>query len=238
MRLDLYLVQNGLAPTRTRAANLIKLGGVSVNGRVVDKAAWDVSDGDSVTVTDKIEYASLGGLKLQRAIEQFAIEPRGRAVDIGAANGGFTHCLLAHGCEHVYAIDVGECALPAFLAEDARVTPMPRVNARTLTPDMLGGPVDFGTVDVSFISITYILPVLFGLLRAGGQAVVLVKPQFEVGPRGLTKTGIVKDARTRDAALTTVRRAAEALGFVVMGCCEVPRLFADKNIEYLLYLSK
>ena len=238
MRIDVYLVQKGLAPTRTRAANMIKLGGVFVNGRRVDKASYAVADSDAVTVTDVIEYASLGGLKLAKALSEFHISPRGRAVDIGASNGGFTHCLLLHGAQKVYAVDVGECALPDFLLQDARVVSMPKTNARALTTDNVEGPVDFGTVDVSFISVTYILPVLYDLLLAGGEAVVLVKPQFEVGPRFLTKTGVVRDAKARLGALERVKSSAVALGFTVVGSCEVPLLFEDKNVEYLLYLRK
>lgn len=238
MRIDVYLVQKGLAPTRTRAANMIKLGGVFVNGRRVDKASYDVADSDAVTVTDVIEYASLGGLKLAKALSEFHISPHGRAVDIGASNGGFTHCLLLHGAQKVYAVDVGECALPDFLLQDARVVSMPKTNARALTADNVEGPVDFGTVDVSFISVTYILPVLYDLLLPGGEAVVLVKPQFEVGPRFLTKTGVVRDAKARLGALERVKSSAVALGFTVVGSCEVPLLFEDKNVEYLLYLRK
>ena len=232
------MVTHTLAPTRTRAANLIKLGGVFVNGKPVDKPAYDVAEGDLVTVSDIIEYASLGGLKLERALTHFSIDVKGRAVDIGASNGGFTHCLLAHGASTVYAVDVGECALPDFLLADSRVVPMPKLNARDLTPAMLGGQVDFGTVDVSFISVTYLLPVLFDALSPSGQAVVLVKPQFEVGKKALTKSGVVKDEKTRLRALETVKAEARRLGFTVVGDCTVPLLFEDKNVEYLLYLKK
>jgi len=238
MRLDLYLVQHHLAPTRTRAANVIKLGGVTVNGKRVDKPAFDVAEGDAVVAHDVVEYASLGGLKLQKALDEFGIRLKGRAVDIGASNGGFTHCMLTRGIRHVYAVDVGECALPDFLRQDDRVTPMPKTNARTLTAEMLGGTVDFGTVDVSFISVCYLLPVLYAVLSAGAEAVVLVKPQFEVGAKNLTKTGVVKDEKTRRKALEKVQAEAASVGFSIMGTCAVPLLFADKNVEYLLYLRK
>lgn len=232
------MVTHSLAPTRTRAANMIKLGGVFVNGKPVDKPAYEVGEGDEVNATDIIEYASLGGLKLERALMTFAIEVKGRAVDIGASNGGFTHCLLTHGADRVYAVDVGECALPDFLLSDARVVPMPKTNARTLTANAIGGQVDFGTMDVSFISVTYLLPVLYDVLKSEGQAVVLVKPQFEVGRKGLTKSGVVKDEKTRLTVLETVKAEAERLGFEVAGICPVPLLFEDKNVEYLLYLKK
>ena len=238
MRLDLYLVTHALAPTRTRAANMIRLGGVFVNGKPVDKPSYDVADGDEVVASDVIEFASLGGLKLERAISEFGIEVHGRAVDIGASNGGFTHCLLMHGASKVYAVDVGECALPDWLRRDPRVVPLPKTNARALTVDMLEGTVDFGTVDVSFISVTYILPVLYEVLSESGRAVVLVKPQFEVGPKALSKSGVVREEKTRLRALSSVRDAAVRLGFEPLGTCTVPRLFEDKNVEYLLYLAK
>ena len=238
MRLDLYLVQQGLAPTRTRAANLIHLGGVTVNGIVVQKSAYIVGPTDTVQVTDVIEYASLGGLKLQHAIRTFGLSVGGLcAVDIGASNGGFCDCLLAHGAAKVYAVDVGPCALPPRLVQDSRVVPMPDTDARTLTPAMLGH-IDCATVDVSFISVTYILPTLYALLPSGAWAVVLVKPQFEVGPRALGKSGVVRDDALRQKAVDSVTRCAVGLGFEARGVQPVPLLFADKNIEYLLYLSR
>ena len=238
MRLDLYLVQQGFAPTRTRAANIIRLGGVTVDGRLVDKPAYDVATGADVVVRDVVEYASLGGLKLAHALQRFDLHPAGRAVDIGASNGGFTHCLLLHGAAHVYAVDVGECALPDYLAEDSRVTPMPRTNARNLTLGDVGGEVDWVVVDVSFISVRLLLPVVYRLLRQGGSAVILVKPQFEVGPSRLTKTGIVREEKYRLGALEDVCTDARTLGFAVHGHTPVPLLFADKNVEYLVYLRK
>ena len=239
MRLDLYLVDKGLAPSRTRAANLIRLGGVSVNGRVVNKVAYEVGVCDTVTVQDVIAYASLGGLKLDKAMQVFGLAAQGlRCVDIGASNGGFTDCLLAHGAACVYAVDVGPCALPRRLLEDHRVVPMPDTDARTLVPAMLQGEVQCGTVDVSFISVTHILPTLYSLLAQDAWAVVLVKPQFEVGPRALGKSGVVRDPRLRDKALQGVRDCALALGFAVVGVDTVPLLFEDKNIEFLLCLRK
>lgn len=238
MRLDLYLVEKGLAASRTRAANLIKLGGVTVDGKVVDKPAYEVASDDEVVFNDVIGFASLGGLKLEEAITRLSVPVRGVAVDIGASNGGFTDCLLRHGASHVYAVDVGECALPPELANDSRVTVMDNTNARTLTPADFPGALDMAVCDVSFISITLILPVIASLLKAGGHAVVLVKPQFEVGRKGLTKSGLVKDDKTRLLALKSVKACAESVGLKVAGECEVPKLFADKNVEYLLHLTK
>ncbi len=238
MRLDLYLVEQGFAPTRTRAAHLVKLGGVTVDGKPVDKPAFEVKEGAQVIVKDVIGFASLGGLKLEEAITRLSVPVEGIAVDIGASNGGFTDCLLRHGARHVYAVDVGECALPERLARHPQVTVMDNTNARTLTKASFDSPLDMAVCDVSFISITLILPVIADLLREGGHAVVLVKPQFEVGPKGLTKTGIVKDEKTRLKALSSVKQCAQALSFDIRGECAVPKLFEDKNVEYLLHLVK
>lgn len=234
-RLDVYLVQQGLVETRTRAANLIKLGGVSVDGQVVRKAAYDVAEEQQVAVDDKIGFASLGGLKLQKALATFALQVRGLAIDIGASNGGFTHCLLQAGADKVYAVDVGECALPDWLANDDRVVVLDKTNARSL-PELGLPPVDMVVADVSFISITLLLPVIAAALKSSGWAVVLVKPQFEVGKSGLTKTGLVKSEKLRQNALNNAIRRANGVGLRCCGTCEVPRLFADKNIEYLVYL--
>lgn len=238
MRLDLFLVQYKHVPTRTRATNLIKLGGVFVNGKAVTKPAFDVSEQDSIVVEDRIGFASLGGLKLQEALRVFAPCVQGIAVDIGASNGGFTHCLIEAGAERVYAVDVGECALPTFLVDDPRVVPLPRTNARELTPALFGGSVDMVVADVSFISLTLIVPVVAALLKKGGWAILLVKPQFEVGPSGLTKTGIVRNDALRKKAVERVESSAMQVGLTPLGITPVPALFEDKNIEYLLYLAK
>ncbi|MBO4535305.1 MAG: TlyA family RNA methyltransferase, partial [Clostridia bacterium] len=185
-----------------------------------------------------IGFASLGGLKLEEAITRLSVPVEGVAVDIGASNGGFTDCLLRHGAERVYAVDVGECALPTELRADPRVVVMDDTNARDLKVKDFPSPMDTAVCDVSFISLTLILPVIADLLKEGGHAVVLVKPQFEVGKQGLTKSGVVKDERTRLKALAKVKSCAESLGLKVHGECPVPKLFEDKNVEYLLHLVK
>lgn len=238
MRLDLFLVQQGLAPTRTRADNLIRLGGVTVDGKVVCKPAFSVDETHQVEVNDVIAYASLGGLKLAKALEVFSLRPTGVAVDIGASNGGFTDCLLQAGASKVFAVDVGEYALPPSLLADPRVVAMPHTDARSLSTAVLGGLADCATVDVSFISLTYILPTLYAILKEGAWAMALVKPQFEVGPKALGKSGVVRDEKKRKQALDKVQTCATQLGFRVRGVDTVPLLFADKNIEYLLHLTK
>ena len=236
MRLDVYLVETGRVESRTRASHLIKMGGVCVDGRPITKPSYEVGEGATVEVTDLIGYASLGGLKLKQAIDKFSLSVCGRCVDIGASNGGFTHCLLSHGANEVYAVDVGECALPDYLRQDERVRVLDRTNARDLTPDMVGGLADIVVADVSFISITYLLPTIASILSPDGYAVVLVKPQFEVGPKALGKSGVVRDPKLRSAAVDKVISCAAACGLIRRGLCEVPLIFEDKNVEYLLLL--
>lgn len=236
MRLDTYLFEKGLASSRTRASNLIKLGGVKVNGKVVEKTSFDVSDSDNIEVNDIIGYCSLGGLKLKKALSAFDIKPSGVCIDLGASNGGFVQCLLEEGGELVYAVDIGDCALPQELVADKRVVVMDRTNARNVPLDE--EIADFISADLSFISITLILPEIKRLLKKGGLAVVLVKPQFEVGRAGLTKTGIVKSEKLSLRALENVKSKCIELGLNPIRHTEIPLLFDNKNIEYLLLISK
>ncbi len=238
MRLDLYLVANKLANTRSRAWNLIRLGAVCVNGIAADKPSREIKPQDTVEVIDAIKYSSLGGLKLERAIKRFNIQVYGTAIDIGASNGGFTDCLLRHGAQRVYAVDVGECALPAPLRNDSRVTIMDNVNARELLPKDFPNKVDLITIDVSFISLALILPPAALLLKDKGALVALIKPQFEVGRKHLTKSGIVKSAKARAEAVSKVNTIAIESGLTPLGLSEAPILFAEKNIEYLAYFVK
>jgi len=238
MRLDLFLVAKGFAPSRTRALNLIKLNAVTVDGKPALKPSAEVDENSVIEISDKIKYSSLGGLKLEKAIGEFGIEVSGAAIDIGASNGGFTDCLLSHGAEKVYAVDVGSCALPIRLAKDPRVIVMDNTNAKLLTPSDFPALADIITIDVSFISILHILPVAKSLLSDTGSIIALVKPQFEAGRAALTKSGIVKDNKTRISALESVIESAKAFGLYAVKRCEAPVLFEDKNIEYLVLFKK
>lgn len=238
MRLDLFLAEKGYANTRTRAQNLIKLGAVKVNGAAINKPSYEVGEKDAVEVLDIIKYCSLGGLKLERAIEFFKIKLHGSAIDIGASNGGFTDCLLCHGISKVYAVDVGANALPDKLTQDPRVVIMDNTNARNLSPSDFAEKADFITIDVSFISLTLILPIALKLLKDDGRVIALVKPQFEVGRKNLTKNGVVKTVKAREDALKSVISAAANCGLQYLGSVEAPQLFEEKNIEYLALFSK
>lgn len=237
MRLDNYLVSELGVETRSKALNLIKMGRVKVNGLVADKAGLEVGS-KTVELLKKMEYPSMGAYKLIKALDEFDVSVKGVvACDIGASNGGFSSVLLERGAEKIYAVDVGECALPQELVEDKRVIVKDKTNARTLTAEILGEAVDFVTADVSFISLTSILQNISSILRVGGQAILLVKPQFEVGAKFLNKKGIVKDDKARENALKTVIESAESNGFTAISNVTAP-IYDNKNIEYLLYLTK
>lgn len=237
MRLDNYLVSELGVETRSKALNLIKMGRVKVNGLVADKAGLEVGS-KTVELLKKMEYPSMGAYKLIKALDEFNVSVKGVvACDIGASNGGFSSVLLERGAKKVYAVDVGDCALPQELVDDKRVIVKDKTNARTLTAEILGEAVDFVTADVSFISLTSILQNISSILRVGGQAILLVKPQFEVGAKFLNKKGIVKDDKARENALKTVIESAELNGFTAISNVTAP-IYDNKNIEYLLYLTK
>lgn len=236
MRLDIYLVSELGVETRSKALNLIKMGRVKVNGQVADKAGLDVGN-KVVELLSQMEYPSMGAYKLIKALDEFNISVDGAvACDIGASNGGFTAVLLERGASRIYAVDVGECALPQELITD-KVIVKDKTNARTLTADSLGEEVDFVTVDVSFISLTTILENISAVLKSGGQAILLVKPQFEVGAKFLNKKGIVKDIKARENALKNIINLAENSGLSAIANTTAP-IYENKNIEYLLYLKK
>lgn len=237
MRLDNYLVSELGVETRSKALNLIKMGRVKVNGLIADKAGLEVGN-KSVELLQKMEYPSMGAYKLIKAIDEFNVSVKGViACDIGASNGGFSAVLLERGVEKVYAVDVGECALPQELVDDSRVVIKDRTNARTLTAETLGEVVDFVTADVSFISLTSILQNISSILKVGGQAIILVKPQFEVGAKHLNKKGIVKDNKARENALKVVIESAKSYELTTLSYTTAP-IYENKNIEYLLNLTK
>lgn len=237
MRLDNYLVSELGVETRSKALNLIKMGRVKVNGLIADKAGLDVGN-KSVELLQKMEYPSMGAYKLIKALDEFNVSVKGVvACDIGASNGGFSAVLLERGAEKVYAVDVGECALPHELVDDSRVVIKDRTNARSLTAETLGEVVDFVTADVSFISLTSILQNISSILKVGGQAIILVKPQFEVGAKYLNKKGIVKDSKARENALKVVIESAKSNGLTALSYTTAP-IYENKNIEYLLNLTK
>jgi 23S rRNA (cytidine1920-2'-O)/16S rRNA (cytidine1409-2'-O)-methyltransferase len=239
-RLDLLLVERGLAESRTKAQALIMAGAVVVGEARVDKAGAQVDPEAPVRIKDgasPLRWVSRGAQKLLGALEAFPIDPRGKTcADLGASTGGFTDVLLQHGAARVYAVDVGYGQLHPRLRGDPRVVVRERENARLLTAAALGEAVDLVVGDLSFISLRLVLPAVRDLLKPGGLAVLLVKPQFEVGKGEVGKGGVVRDDAKRRAALEAVAEAARALGFEVLGHAESPIEGPAGNREWLLGL--
>ena len=242
MRLDVYLCETGLVPSRQRAKGLIEEGSVLVDGTVVTKPSFPISleERRSVTVEDRLPYVGRGGWKLEAALDAFGVDPSGMtAVDIGASTGGFTDCLLQKGAVRVFAVDAGENQLAQGLREDPRVVSIEHLNARTLSTEHLGGAtVELAVMDVSFISATYILPQIPAILSEGGRMICLIKPQFEVGRAALGKGGIVKDPAAYETAILRVLDCAAALGLSPCGLILSPIKGGDGNREFLAYLRK
>jgi len=236
-RLDLELVRRGLCDTRARAQALVLAGEVKVDGRVETKAGTRIGVDQRVELgADPLPYVSRGGLKLAHGLDAFAVNPAGRvAVDLGASTGGFTDCLLQRGAARVYAVDVGYGQIAWKLRQDPRVVVMERTNARHL--DRLPEPASLLVGDLSFISLALVLPAVRRLVTPGGDVVVLVKPQFEVGRERVGKGGLVSDPEARADALAAVRAAAASEGFQPLGEVESPLRGAKSgNVEYLLHL--
>jgi 23S rRNA (cytidine1920-2'-O)/16S rRNA (cytidine1409-2'-O)-methyltransferase len=234
-RLDRLMVERGLAESREKAQGLIMAGEVRVAGQKASKPGQTVADDAPVEVLARPPYVGRGGFKLAGALRHFAIDAAGKVcLDIGASTGGFTDALLQAGSARVHAVDVGSGQLDWKLRSDARVVVHDRVNARALTFEEIGEPVDLAVCDVSFISVTLILPAVVALLRPDGRMVILVKPQFEVGKGQVGKGGIVREPELHQAACERVGASARELGFTTT-IMESPILGAEGNKEFLLY---
>ncbi len=238
MRLDKALVAQGLCRSRTEAQTLLDAALISVNGRRGLKASAETPENAVLARHDTgPRFVSRGALKLEAAMAQFAINAGGKtALDVGASTGGFTECLLRRGISSVIAIDVGHGQMAAAVAADPRVQSREGVNARFLTSGDFPGPFDLVVADLSFISLTLVLPALAPLLAAKGDLICLVKPQFEVGAAHLGKGGIVRDPKARAEALERVAGAARALGLRERGRLTSPIEGSDGNVEFLLHL--
>lgn len=236
MRIDKYIQDKFNLKSRTYAENLIKTGSVLLRGKVVTKSSLDVGENDDIEIVNDENYASQGAYKLEKAFDDFSLDVNGKnCADIGCSNGGFTDCLLRHGAKHVLAVDVADCALDSKLLESGKVDFL-KANARELPKNLV--KVDFLCSDVSFISLKYVLQSMFDLLKNGGEAVVLVKPQFELDKSALTKSGIVTDEKLRKRAVESVKSYAISVGFEILDLSTSPIRYENKNVEYLLYLKK
>ena len=233
-RLDLLLVEQGLAESRQRAQRLIMAGEVSVDERIVDKPGIRVPVAAQVTVKSGLPYVSRGGFKLAAALDAFELDVRGWiGVDVGASTGGFTDCLLQRGAGRVYAIDVGYGQLAWKLQQDPRVVVMDRTNARHV--EHLPEAADLATIDVSFISLRLIIPAVTGWLRPGGSIVALIKPQFEAGREQVGKGGVVRDPRVHRAVLEDLANWAQSQGLGLTGLIRSPITGPKGNVEFLAH---
>ena len=243
LRLDMLLVDRGLAGSRERARALILAGNVRVDGQPATKAGTPVAaDADVTVALPDHPYVGRGGLKLAHALDVFAIAVEGRVgLDIGASTGGFTDVLLQRGAARVVALDVGHGQLDWKIRSDPRVEVVERMNARTLTPASLPGSLtafDVVTIDVSFISLRHILPVVPPLLRPGADIVALIKPQFEAGKAEVGKGGIIRDPAVHARVIEEIVAAADALGLVRFGLVDSPIAGMEGNLEFLLHLRQ
>ena len=239
-RLDILLVEKGLAGSRERAKRMIMAGEVLVDNQKVDKAGATVKPEAEIRLLgNDIPYVSRGGLKLEKAMKEFGVALIGRrCADIGASTGGFTDCMLQNGAVQVFAIDVGYGQLAWKLRTDERVVNMERTNIRNVTPEDIGTLLDFASIDVAFISLTKVLPVAFSLLTAEGELVALIKPQLEAGRELVGKKGVVRDPAVHENVIRRVTAFARELGFVAMALTFSPVKGPEGNIEYLIRLTK
>lgn len=239
-RLDVAVFEQGYAPSREKAKALIMAGIVYVNNQKVDKAGFELKEGDVLEVRGKtLQYVSRGGLKLEKAMQEFPITLEGKiCMDVGASTGGFTDCMLQNGAVKVYSVDVGYGQLAWKLRTDERVVNLERTNFRYATREQIPDEIDFASVDVSFISLKHILPNLNTLLAPDGQAVCLIKPQFEAGKEKVGKKGVVRDLNVHLEVVENVINLAVENGFSVMGLQFSPIKGPEGNIEYLIYINK
>jgi 23S rRNA (cytidine1920-2'-O)/16S rRNA (cytidine1409-2'-O)-methyltransferase len=238
-RIDVLLVERGLAETRQRAQALILAGQVQVNRQQAQKAGALVAADASIEVAgETLRYASRGGLKLEGALLDFGIDPDGRVcLDVGSSTGGFTDCLLQQGARRVYAVDVNVDQLAWKLQKDPRVVKVKR-NARYLNFDDIGAWVDLATIDLSFISVAKVLSAVRALVKPGGDLLVLVKPQFELDRKDVGKGGIVRDPALHEHAIARVRAAAESLGLRILGVQPSRLPGAGGNREFFLHARR
>ncbi|ULQ56116.1 TlyA family RNA methyltransferase [Flavihumibacter rivuli] len=240
LRLDKWLVQNGLVESREKARQMIEAGVVKVNGNVVTKPAFLVVESNTIVVTEKVlRYVSRGALKLEKAIRTFGLQLAEKVVlDIGASTGGFTDCSLQHGARKVFAIDVGTDQLHPSLRSDDRIRYWEQLHIKDLKPGDLGEPVDLIVIDVSFISLTLVFPYLDQFLQPDGKIIALIKPQFEVGPKVHLKGGIVKDRKLRKQAVLDVMKSAASFGFYLQDIVPTDADPSVKNVEYMAMFDR
>lgn len=239
-RLDVVLVEKGLQESRERAKAVIMSGIVYVDNQKADKAGMPVEEDANIEVRgNSLQYVSRGGLKLEKAITSFPIDLKGKTcMDVGASTGGFTDCMLQNGANKVYAVDVGYGQFAWKLRCDERVVCLERHNIRYITHKQIPEKIDFSSIDVSFISLKLVLPVVYSLLNDYGEAVALIKPQFEAGREKVGKKGVVREPETHLEVIEKIIDFAQSINFFVSGLDFSPIRGPEGNIEYLIYLTK
>ena len=239
MRLDVYLVENGYYKSREKASDAIKKGIIMVDGKVIMKPSFNCENVEISITEELLPYVSWGGMKLKRAIDYFQLDFKDATIlDIGASTGGFTDCMLQNGAKKVYAVDVGYGQFAWKLRQDERVVCMEKTNIRYVTPEQIGDALDFASVDVSFISLTKVLPPARELLKENGQMVCLIKPQFEAGREKVGKKGVVRDKAVHEEVVDRIVNFALENGFSVHNLEYSPIKGPEGNIEYLVYIEK
>lgn len=239
-RIDVLLVEKGFFESREKAKASIMAGVVYVDEQKIDKAGEEVSADAKIEVRGNVcPYVSRGGLKLEKAINSFGVNLKDKVcMDIGASTGGFTDCMLQNGAKKVFSVDVGYGQFAWKLRQDERVVCMERTNIRYVTEEQIGEKLDFASIDVSFISLTKVLPVAFNLLKDEGEVVALIKPQFEAGREQVGKKGVVRDSKVHKEVIEKVIGFSRNIGFGVKNLSFSPIKGPEGNIEFLLYLGK
>lgn len=238
LRLDLALVERGLAPSREKAQRAIMAGLVFVGGQRAEKSGMNVAEDAVIDVQGGEKYVGRGGLKMEGALDHFQIPVQGRVgLDIGASTGGFTDCLLQRGALRVHAVDVGHGQLDWRLRNDERVIVREGLNARHLQPSHLGEPAEICVADVSFISLALILPAAFALLHPVADMIVLIKPQFELAPSQVGRGGVVRDAALHAVAVERIQNVVAELGHQWLGVMTSPITGREGNVEFLAHLK-
>lgn len=238
MRIDRLMVEKGIAVSRQRAQAMIMAGNVLVNSQLVEKSGYLVSESSDITLKgEALPYVSRGGLKLEKALESFEVSVQDRiCLDVGASTGGFTDCLLQHGAARVYAVDVGYGQLAWQLRQDSRVTPIERMNIRSMPRSMLPEPVDLVTIDVSFISLKIVVPAVMKFMRQSAPIIALIKPQFEVGKGRVGKGGVVRDPLQHESVVNELNRFFKDSGWTSLAVVPSPILGPSGNREFLIHM--
>lgn len=242
-RIDVLMTERGLAESREKAKAIIMSGIVYVNGQKEDKAGTTFPDDLTTRIEVRgasLRYVSRGGLKLEKAMIEFPIDLQGKiCMDIGASTGGFTDCMLQNGAKKVFAVDVGHGQLAWKLRNDERVVCMEKMNIRYIAPEDIGGEkLDFASVDVSFISLSKVLPPVWPLLKEGAEMVCLIKPQFEAGREEVGKKGVVRDRKVHEEVILRTADFVKETGFVIRGLTYSPIRGPEGNIEYLIWIRR